>query len=126
LEGAVCIVLASPLIAVFALVGGELGRWLARAVRRPIGPTVSAVALLPLALALEGQLQNTASFTLTDSVSVAAPPVVVWRAVTHMGAIKAQPSAIFRLGVAYPTAGLIHGEGVGATREGHFSTGVAY
>ena len=87
---------------------------------------MAAFVLLPLAFAAERTVPATNRIQLSDSVVVAAPPLRVWQAVTHMGAIEAQPSLPFRLGLAYPTAGVIHGEGVGAIREGHFSTGVAY
>ena len=42
-----------------------------------------------------------------------------------MDRIGEPPALPFRLGVAYPLSGEIIGEGVGATRRGEFSTGVA-
>jgi hypothetical protein len=126
LEGVVCLVLATPLVAPLAIGGCLAGRALAVSARRPARDAMAAFVLLPLAFAAERTVPATNRIQLSDSVVVAAPPSRVWQAVTHMGAIEAQPSLPFRLGLAYPTAGVIHGEGVGAIREGHFSTGVAY
>jgi hypothetical protein len=126
LEGVVCLVLASPLVVTLGLLGAAAGEGLARLTRRPVRDALAVIVLLPLAFATEHAMPDTTRFEARSSVDVAAPPPAVWRAITHMGAIEAPPSLPFRLGLAYPTAGVIHGEGVGAIREGHFSTGVAY
>jgi hypothetical protein len=49
----------------------------------------------------------------------------VWNAILHMDRIDEPPALPFRLGVAYPIAGHVIGEGVGALRRGEFSTGIA-
>ncbi len=66
------------------------------------------------------------SFETREAIVVAVPPAAVWQAVTHMRTIEAKPSDPVPAGMACPTAGVIRGQGVGAIREGHFSTGVAY
>jgi hypothetical protein len=43
-----------------------------------------------------------------------------------MKPISDPPAAPFRWGLAYPISGTIHAGGVGAFREGVFSTGIAY
>lgn len=53
LEGVLCIVMASPLAIPVALVGGLLGRSIARAGRRPVRDTLSGFALLPIVFATE-------------------------------------------------------------------------
>jgi hypothetical protein len=52
-----------------------------------------------------------------------APPEVVWRHVVTFSPIPPPESLLFRLGLAYPTHAEIDGEGVGAVRLCHFSTG---
>ncbi len=126
LEGVVCLVLAAPLVVGIGQLGALFGRSLATARRPPIADTFSGLIALPLAFAIERGLPDTTHFTSTQVIDVRAPPAAVWTAVTHMGRIDAAPGPIFRLGFSYPTAGVIFGEGVGAIREGHFSTGVAY
>jgi hypothetical protein len=126
LEGVVCLVVASPLILVLGVLGGVAGWQAARWGRRPVRDTVAMFSLLPLAFMIEHAIPDTTRFTSQDTIVIAAPPTAVWAALTHMGEIHERPTLLFRLGVAYPTAGVIRGEGVGAIREGHFSTGVAY
>jgi hypothetical protein len=125
LEGAVCIVMAAPLGALAALAGGALGRGIALSTKRSPAHTVSAVALLPLAFALERAFPPAASFDTTETVVVEAPSELVWKAIVQMAPIDAPPALPFRLGVAYPVGGEIIGEGVGAVRRGEFSTGTA-
>ena len=125
-EGAVCIVMASPLIGVMGLFGGLIGRSLAVGIGRRRGPKLMSVALLPLVLAGEVVLPPRASFDSVETVVVAASPSAVWDSIVHMGPIPDAPAAPFRWGLAYPLSGQIFGSGVGAIRQGVFSTGVAY
>src|SRR5262245_21427912 len=62
LEGIICIIMAAPLGAGLALLGGAVGRDIALRSRRPAGRTLSCVALLPLVFAVEKFLPPTTSF----------------------------------------------------------------
>lgn len=124
-EGLFCLFLAYPLAAVAALVGGVVGIVLARH-RAPRSGALSSIVLLPFLLATETAEPALAEFDDEASIEVAAPPAAVWSALVHMGRIERRPSAPFGWGLAYPVAGQINGEGVGAVRLGVFSTGVAY
>jgi hypothetical protein len=126
LEGIVCLVMAAPFALALGFAGGLIGRWLAGALKKPVRNTLASFALLPLAFAAEHAIPDTTCFATADSIDVRAPPAAVWQALTHMGRIEAKPGLLFRIGFSYPTEGVIHGQGVGAIREGHFSTGVAY
>jgi hypothetical protein len=66
-----------------------------------------------------------ATFETSQTVRVNAPPETVWNAIVRMDTMTAPLALPFRLGVAYPVRGEILGEGVGATRLGEFSTGIA-
>ena len=123
LEGLVCIILAAPLGAAVAAAGGLLGRAIAERRRGP-APLMS-VAILPLVFAFEAATPPQIVFTSNASIDIAAPPGQVWRAVTHMDSFGSPPGLLFRAGLAYPIRAEILGEGVGATRIGLFSTGVA-
>ena len=125
-EGIVCLAMAAPFALCLGFAGGLVGRWLAGSLHRPIRDTLASFVALPVAFAIEHAIPDTTRFETAESIDVRAPPMMVWQAVTHMGRINAQPSLLFRMGFSYPTEGVIHGEGVGAIREGHFSTGVAY
>jgi hypothetical protein len=124
-EGLICLVLASPLIAVMAVIGGLLGRGMAIIGRRPRA-TAMSVAFVPILMMGETILPPHASFESAESVDVAASPAAVWDSIVHMGPIPGAPAIPFRWGLAYPMRGEIIGSGVGAVRRGVFSTGVAY
>ena len=125
-EGVVCLVLASPIIAVTGLVGAALGSRLAGLGRRGRGTTLTSVAFIPLMLVAEVVLPPRATFDSVERVDVAAPPAAVWNAVVHMSPITEAPDALFRWGLAYPLRGEIEGEGVGAVRRSVFSTGETF
>jgi len=125
LEGALCIAMASPLAIPVALVGGLLGRSIARAARRPVRDTLSGFALLPIVFATEYAFPPMTTFETYQSIGVNAPPEMAWNAIVKMDTINEPLSLPFRLGVAYPLRGEVIGEGVGATRRGEFSTGIA-
>ena len=123
LEGLVCIILAAPLGAAVAAAGGLLGRAIAER-RRGAAPLMS-VAILPLVFAFEAATPPDIVFTSNASIDIAAPPAQVWRAVTHMDSFGSPPGLLFRAGLAYPIRAEVLGGGVGATRIGVFSTGIA-
>lgn len=125
IEGLICLLIAYPLAACAALIGSAFGLALARK-RASNGAAFSTIALLPLLLAAEMAAPPLAGFADTRSIDVNAPPAAVWNAIVHMGTIHNAPAAPFGWGLAYPVAGHITGQGVGAVRLGVFSTGIAY
>ncbi len=125
LEGVVCIILASPLGLGLALVGGAFGRAIALGTSSKVGPVYSTILILPLVFGIENILPPSVEFDTTQSIEIDAPADAVWRAVVHMDRMTEPRALPFRLGVAYPVRGDVEGEGVGATRRGEFSTGVA-
>lgn len=126
LEGVMCLVIASPLIAFMGLIGAFIGRALARRGRRTQTSTAMSVAFTPLFIIAEAMFPPKAGFTSVESIDVAAPSAAVWDSIVHMGPIPGAPSIPFRWGLAYPVRGRIFGSGVGAIRQGVFSTGIAY
>lgn len=124
-EGAICLILATPLIFAMAFVGTLLGRAIAQA-RSQGSAMLRCVALLPVLLLMETTAPPQAEFESVESIDVAAGPDAVWDSIIHMGPIPDAPAAPFRWGLAYPVAGEITGAGVGAVRRGLFSTGEAF
>ena len=124
LEGLVCILLASPLAAVVAIVGGEIGRAVARSRHGGSTPAMCC-ALLPAVLAFDAAMPPSIMLNSHDEIEIAAPPAEVWRALTSTDAIEPTPGFVFRLGLAYPVRAQIAGGGEGAVRIGQFSTGLA-
>jgi uncharacterized membrane protein YhaH (DUF805 family) len=125
LEGIVCIVMAAPLEIVLALIGGQLGRAIARSARSSPRQTLSGVAVLPLVFAVETALPASTQFETSATIAVSASADTVWRSLVRIDLTDAPPALPFRLGVAYPVRGEVIGEGVGAIRVGEFSTGIS-
>jgi hypothetical protein len=125
LEGAACLVMASPLGWGVAVLGGFVGRAIALAGQRSTPQAMSCIALLPLIFALESAMSSTTQFSTEQTVVVGAPRERVRESILHMAPIDEPVALPFRLGVAYPVRGDVLGEGVGAVRHGVFSTGTA-
>ena len=122
-EGAVCILMASPLIAIVALLGGRMGREIALRCRH-VPPAFFALLMLPAASALEppgstGRVLH----EVRSSIEIAAAPGDVWPHVISFSPITARPELPFLLGVAEPLSARIEGSGIGAVRYCTFSTG---
>ncbi len=124
LEGIICVVLAAPLGAGAAIVGGEIGRTIARSRHGGSTPAMCCV-LLPAILALDAAMPPSIMLDTYDAVEIAAPPLDVWRTLTSSEAIQPAPGFVFRLGLAYPIRAHLSREGAGAERIGEFSTGLA-
>ena len=124
LEGLVCILLAAPLGALAALVGGAAGRAVARAAHGG-GQPLASVALLPALFALEAAVPPALPIAAHATIEVEAPPDAVWAALTSGGTITSGAGLIGAAGLAYPLRGRLLGDGVGAIRLGEFSTGTA-
>ncbi len=124
LEGLTCILMASPLAAGAAFLGGRLGRAIANSRHNRPQNLVPVIAALPLVFALEAIMPATTTFVTEQRIAVRAAPETVWQSLLVMD-IAEPPSLLFRVGVAYPLRGEIVGEGVGAQRNGTFSTGTA-
>lgn len=124
LEGLICLLLASPLAAVFAIAGGALGRRAARTRKDPMGP-VYCVALLPAMFAVDAMYPPTITMMTNESILIEASASKVWQAVTSDQPIREPATLVGQLGLAYPERSHFSGTGVGAIRTGYFSTGEA-
>ncbi len=124
LEGFVCILLAAPLGAVAALIGGAAGRAVAKAAHGG-GKPLASVALLPALFALEAATPPDLPINARASIEITASPSAVWSALTGDQPIESGPGLLGAAGLAYPLRGRLLGHGVGAIRLGEFSTGVA-
>jgi len=125
-EGIICIILALPIALPFVLLGAGMAYLLLH--RRAIAPPAGAAALLVVALAgllwAEGRIRRVApSYTVSDGVTIATPPAVVWHALVTMGSLGQPRDLLFRMGVACPQRVDIYGTGEGALRVCTLTTG---
>jgi hypothetical protein len=123
LEGAICLVMAAPIMLPLAALGAPLGKFLADRRRRNVQGLVGCLCILPMLAAVEARLPSSSEFAVASTIEIEAPPADVWRQVIAFPEIEERPDWFFRLGISCPTGARITGEGVGATRECIFTTG---
>lgn len=126
IEGVICLVMATPLAMLLAVLGGGLGYVLLRARGSRPAPVLMLVliAVPPTAMDLERGIHRPAPrFAVTTSLDIEASPQRVWLATIAPSHLPHPEDWVFRLGIAYPLAAHIEGEGVGAVRYCNFSTG---
>ncbi len=142
-EGAVCLVMALPLLVIPAFVGAYIGFAMARSVGAGKVPKVIAASILSLpgifALEHVSPLPPLAPPPVTTEIIVDAPPERVFPNVVRVSEMPAPTELLFRVGVAYPLRatmddgtsaaspqrGQDQEDRVGATRRCEFNTGTA-
>jgi uncharacterized membrane protein YhaH (DUF805 family) len=123
LEGAICLIMAVPMLMPVAALGGLLGKAIADVSRRPALELAAALMMLPLWTCGEHFLTKEPERVVLTTVEIAAPPSVVWNNVVSFPDLPAERSWYFQLGIACPERARIFGRGVGAIRHCEFSTG---
>lgn len=114
LEGVICLLMALPLAAPLAALGGYLGYVAVRRIHGASQPIAMflILTLTPGAGFLEHHGHQPAEiFAVTTTLDIAAPPEVVWRATIAPSKLGLPDDVIFRLGIAYPIAAHIDGAG---------------
>lgn len=128
IEGLICLLMASPIAVVLAVIGSTLAQMLVsqRWVRRmQEGRLFSAgILFLPLVVATEWGFRGPPEIRpVVTEVTIAAPPETVWRHVVSFSDLPPPTEWMFRTGIAYPIRARLEGRGVGAIRYCEFSTG---
>lgn len=125
LEGAVCIAMATPIAAAFAVIGAVFGFSISRRPLRSHAAVVLLCATLaPAIMGVETVSSPSApTYAVTTSIVIAASPQAVWRNVIRFPDLPPPTELPFRAGIAYPIRAKIVGRGVGAIRYCEFSTG---
>jgi hypothetical protein len=119
-EGAICLLIVSPLFYVSALMGALLGRIWFKAY--PTRLHLSILPLLLLGVLAEPLTRADQQRVVTDEILIYAPASKVWPQVTSFPEISSPPRFwLFRLGLPYPTATTSAGEFVNADRQCIFS-----
>jgi hypothetical protein len=126
LEGAICILMAAPIMLPLAMVGGLIGKVVAdisRADERRKRELYGCLVILPVLAFGESRLAPRPELCVTSSIDVAAAPADVWRHVVDFPPIESAEPWLFRVGIAGPQGARIDGQGVGAVRHCDFTTG---
>ncbi|MGI4788981.1 MAG: hypothetical protein ACRYFS_09035 [Janthinobacterium lividum] len=119
-EGAICLLIVSPLLITFVFLGALTGRWLFHysSNRLNLSLIPMAVALMTMDVLSPHHYEN----AVTDTVVIHASPSQVW---THLAAVPLIPEKpnywLFQMGLPYPTHSTVNGQGVGALRQCVFS-----
>lgn len=127
LDGAICLLMAYPLLGVLSVLGGLVGSAIATAGLRPgmneRRGMIGTILFLPLCLTLESLDGPSPLHSVTTVVEIDAPPQTVWENVIAFPDIEEDPAWYFQLGIAAPLRARIDGIGIGATRHCEFTTG---
>lgn len=125
-EGAVCLLMALPLMFPPALVGGIAGKAIADLKRADLArrrELIGCLLALPAIAFGESRLSDSYEYCVESSVDVEAPLETVWNRVVDFPPIQSPSPLMFRLGIAEPKGARIDGRGVGAVRNCDFTTG---
>lgn len=103
MEGAICVLMASPILLLGATVGSVIGYYVAKSVRRKYKLMVIGLITPFLAMGVEDQLDlQPTPQTTVSSVIVAAPPQAVWEVLEQPLDFGLQEHALFKAGITYP------------------------
>lgn len=126
-EGAICILMASPIALLLAFFGAAVGHAIQRAPRGPserVHGIFPLLAIFPVVLGAESAVAPEPDlFEVATVIEIDAPPERVWPFVVAFAELPPPTETFFRAGVAYPIRAEIFGEGPGAIRHCMFSTG---
>jgi uncharacterized membrane protein YhaH (DUF805 family) len=127
MEGIICIVMAAPVAAFLAVLGGMLGYTIQSSywMSRHSSSTMCAILLvLPAIFGAEHAAKlEPPRFVVKTAIEINAPPETVWKQVIAFSEIAPPTELLFRAGIAYPVRAEITGHGPGAVRHCVFSTG---
>jgi len=124
IEGLICLLMASPLLALAVWLGSYLGYKSSN--RNFMNPTNTTIILILLSLGFTSfDYFNKPKdlISVRTKIIVDAPIEDVWNNVLTFDKIKEPTDWIFKTGIAYPTDATIVGQGVGAIRYCNFKTG---
>jgi uncharacterized membrane protein YhaH (DUF805 family) len=127
MEGAICIIMAVPILFPVGWMGAVIGRSIAIETLRPRRESrgmMWCLGCLPMLAAVEGLLVPKSTFAVKTAIDIKAEPATVWQQVIAFPDITEEPAWFFRTGISSPLRARIEGSGVGAIRYCEFTTGV--
>ncbi len=123
-EGAICLLIVSPLLCLFTMLGYAIGKGVFREDNNQLN--VSVVSLLLIVFLADVLSKHEYENVVADTIVINASPAKVWQNVVAFEPIKQEPQFwLFRAGLPNPTAATVTGYYNGAGRKCIFSTGYA-
>ena len=124
-EGAVCLLMVSPILFLGTVAGAFAGRAWFRRSSDNLNLCLAPIFLL--AIAAEPGMRESHSGVVSDEIRIAAPPAKVWPHVLAFSEIPDAPDYwLFRVGLPYPVETTNGGNFVGADRACMFSGGAVF
>lgn len=132
MEGWVCVLMSSPLIAIGMTIGALIGVLLRRKFfdESPMGTTFRFFSLLVIPFFLMGADYSEKSSrrilryeTITHEVTLDASPDAVWNHLKGFDKITGTKTFLMKIGLPVPVSCVMEGEGVGAKRTCYFESG---
>lgn len=124
-EGAICLLILSPIFFCAVLAGTMAGRILFKSY--PTRLRVSVLPLLALLALAEPLTRQQRQNIVTDEILIRAPASRVWPQLTSFGKISTTPRFwLFQLGLPYPQSTTSAGDFINAERECIFSGGAVF
>lgn len=127
LEGAGCLLMAIPILLPLFFIGSAIGYSLSSRLKEDNKTDLLSIflaAMTPCLMGMEAAFETEPiPREVTSTVIIEGTVEDVWQEVVAFSPIPEPDELMFRGGIAYPTHAEIVGEGVGAIRYCHFSTG---
>lgn len=124
-EGAICLVIASPLLFAFIISGTFLGKAMFK--KRNDRLNISILAAILLAFIIDSRSEHTYQNMVSDVMVVNAPVSKVWKNVVAYDRIKQEPDYwLFKIGMPNPVQSTAEGYHLGAKRKCIFSNGYVF
>jgi len=131
MEGWVCVLMSTPLIAVGLTIGALLGRLIRGMIdryRKPQFMTLLIVAIVPFFLmgannAEEQSRRTPRAETFANTLVVDGSRELAWNQLRTFDRIKGSKGLLMTIGLPVPVSCTMSGEGVGATRTCYFESG---
>lgn len=129
-EGAICIVIASPIMLVSSTIGGLLARVLLRRRIHPVPGQFSAFTIPLLVILAESHFVAPIQIRSVETdILIHAPAAVVWdniRSVREINSSELPDSWVTRIGFPAPVAATLSHDGVGGVRRASFAGGLVF
>jgi Polyketide cyclase / dehydrase and lipid transport len=134
MEGWVCVLMSSPLLAAGMTIGAVIGAAIRRALIDPAPPLTGnifkflIVIVIPFFLMGANASEETSRRTLraetvTNQLTVDASPEAVWNQLKSFDKITGSKGFLMTIGLPVPVSCVTEGEGVGAKRTCYFESG---